>query len=154
THNLAISDTVVSDNSGHGIVVAPTVAGQAIRIAIERAQIVNNGQDGFISAGSGGGTIDATISNTTSANNRRFGFLSTGLDTVSTVMVVRSVSANNSTGLSIGGVAKLRVGQSTIAGNTLHTWFGNGGTLQSFGDNYIAGNADGDPALPGTIAKK
>jgi hypothetical protein len=155
THNVAILDTVVSDNSGQAVQVTPTAGAQALRVALDRVQIVNNGQDGFAAGGFGAsGTIDATVTNTVSANNGRFGFNSASVDIATSVTVVRSVAANNSTGLAAGGTAKMRVGQSTITGNTLHTWFTSGGTLQSFGDNYIAGNADGDPALPGLIARK
>ena len=159
THNLSISDTVVADNLGFGVVVSPSAAAQAIRIAVDRVQMVNNGQDGFVAFGTAAtGTIDATITNSTSANNGRFGFGSVSVDNAATtsVMVVRSVSANNSTGLSVGsaGTARMRVGQSTVSGNTLHTWFATGGVLQSFGDNAIVANADGDPALPSTIARK
>src|SRR5262249_15531676 len=144
---------------GFGVVVSPSVAGQAIRIAVDRVQMVNNGQDGFIAFGtSATGTIDATITNSVSANNGRFGFGSVSVDNAATtsVLVVRSVSANNSTGLTVGssGTARMRVGQSTVSGNTLHTWVATGGVLQSFGDNAIVANADGDPALPATIARK
>ena len=77
----------------------------------------------------------------------------------STLTVVRSVVANNvgigsGTGLVADGAnATVRLGQSTVTGNDIG-WRATGGALlQSFGDNYIAGNGDNDPAPP-TIARK
>ena len=62
------------------------------------------------------------------------------------------ITVNNGTGLS-ADIATLRAGQSTITGNG-NSWTSlNNGIVQSFGDNYIAGNDDGDPAPP-TIARK
>ena len=49
---------------------------------------------------------------------------------------------------SIVGPRRVSMRPVDLAGNTLHTWFGNG-TLQSFGDNYIFGNGDGDPTACG-----
>jgi len=45
----------------------------------------------------------------------------------------------------------INVGQSTVTGNA-HTWLGN---VQSFSDNEVIDNFDGDPAAPlGTTPKK
>jgi hypothetical protein len=158
THNLFISDSVVADNSNSGIIAFPTGTGQDIRIAVKRVQMLRNGVDGIaVGGGSTTGSINAAVSDSLSANNARFGFgaVSVANGATTSLMMLRSVSANNSTGVTAGidPRARLWIGQSAISGNTLHTWFADGGTLQSFGDNAMVGNADGNPALP-TIAMK
>jgi hypothetical protein len=72
------------------------------------------------------------------------------------LMVIRSVSSNNASGLFIAGAnAILRIGQSTLTGNTANSWVVSaGGLLCSYGDNNIDGNADGDPVIPVIIGKK
>ena len=56
--------------------------------------------------------------------------------------------------LAEGANTTVRIGQSTITGN-FRSWDNTVGfaKVQSFGDNYIAGNGDGDPAPP-VIARK
>jgi len=66
-------------------------------------------------------------------------------------MVIRSVTANNGTGLSSSAGGTLRLGQSSITGNA--TSWSASGLVQSYGDNDINGNGDGDPA-PATIGRK
>lgn len=70
------------------------------------------------------------------------------------VIVTRSVFNTNGTGLRADGAnAFLRVGASVVTGNTVSTIQANGGALQSYGDNNITGNGDGDPG-PVTTPKK
>ena len=60
------------------------------------------------------------------------------------------------TGISAEGTnATVRIGQSGITGNTFKSWDNSSGPAKvlSYGDNYIDGNADGDPAPP-SIARK
>jgi len=64
-------------------------------------------------------------------------------------MVIRSVAAQTATGI-FAANATVWLGQSTLTENGF-SWAGN--TVQSFGDNYIAGNGDGTPA-PAIIARK
>jgi len=156
--NLSISDTLVADNGSEGILIFPAASGVAVRVAVDRVQILNNGQDGFELAGnSSTGTIDAAVTDSLVANNRASGVrVSSGNDTAATSLLLNgSVVANNATGLEVvpASMARLRVSRSGITGNA-RTWsLGFSGVLQSLGDNYIVGNADGDPAPP-TIARK
>ena len=100
------------------------------------------------------GGINANITDSVAANNKGSGFSAFSSNTtVASLLVTRSATANNGTGILASGVGTTaRIGQSAITGNT-HTWQQIFGTVQSFGDNYIAGNADGDPA-PAPIARK
>ena len=67
-------------------------------------------------------------------------------------MVVRSTAVNNLFGLA-ATAATMRVSQSTVTGNTTGLTTNNGGTIGSYTDNLVDGNAGGE-AFTGTIAKK
>jgi hypothetical protein len=98
------------------------------------------------------------VMDSVSANNGGDGFfVHTNAQNMPTkLMVLRSAIANNNGhGLTSSNApnATLLIGQSSVNDNA-GSWDATGGaTLQSFGDNYIAGNGDGDPAPP-PIARK
>ena len=154
--NLSVSNTLVADNGGDGIAVGPTGAG-AVKVALNQVEAYNNSFNGFLAVGlSSTGTINATVADSVAANNGQHGFfaISTSGQATTSLMVDRSVAANNGTGLSADGVpATLRVGQSTITGNTTSWSVANSAVLRSYADNDIDGNGDGDPA-PTAIATK
>src|SRR5215475_12064239 len=65
--------------------------------------------------------------------------------------VTRSVVIGNGTGFLSGVSGVIAVGQSNVTGNTV-TW---SGQVESYQDNYVTQNLDGNPAPPlGAIAKK
>jgi len=77
-------------------------------------------------------------------------------------MLFQSVSANNARGLVANGEgATIRVGHSVLTGNGDATLFGlqgawqvvSGGTMFSYGDNYIDGNGSLESAPPGIAHK-
>jgi len=156
TTRLAISDTLLADNGNTGIRVQPGT-NVALQIAFDGIRAVNNRLDGVVLF-NGPGPTNATIANSVSANNGGDGFLvaSNGeRDGVTALTLVGSVAANNqNVGVWAAGSSKavVRMSQSAVAGNSI-SWAATLGVLQSLGDNYIAGNADGDPAPP-TIAAK
>jgi hypothetical protein len=158
TSNVSIFDTLVADNGGWGISILAFANNVAIKVDVDSMRLVNNNNDGLAVTGSSAtGTMDVTVTNSVAAGNRRAGFTASSVNGKATtsLALIRSVAANNDSGVNADGgqPARLRVGQSAITGNA-KTWrLGGGAVLQSFGDNYVAGNADGDPALP-LIAKK
>jgi len=153
--NLSVSNALVADNGGDGIAVASGVG--TVKIALNKVEVYNNSFNGILAIGlSGAGTINAIVTDTVVANNGRTGFfvISTSGSATTSLMLDRSVAANNGTGLSADGApATLRVGQSTITGNTFSWSVANSAVLRSYGDNNIDGNGDGDPA-PTTTATK
>ena len=155
SRNLSVSNTLVADNGGDGIAVASGVG--TVKIALNKVEVYNNSFNGILAIGlSGAGTINAIVTDTVVANNGRTGFfvISTSGSATTSLMLDRSVAANNGTGLSADGApATLRVGQSTITGNTFSWSVANSAVLRSYGDNNIDGNGDGDPA-PTTTATK
>jgi len=154
---LAVSNTVVTDNASSGITVAPVGSGITVSAVLSRVELHNNTGHGFIANGGGStGTIRTTIADSVASGHGVAGFALSAFpgEAPTSLMVVRSVTANNAWGFNLnGGNATLRAGQSAVTGNTFSWAADNGAVLRSYGDNNIDGNADGDPA-PTTIAKK
>jgi hypothetical protein len=157
--NLAISNTLLADNGGSGVYVEPD--GSA-KVALTRVEAYNNSQSGLALDNTDtigpGHTISASVTDSVIANNGGIGLFafstSTAGHAVTNLMVIRSVSANNSTGIAATGpVATVRVGQTTITGNATAWAEFTGGTVRSYNDNNIDGNTGGDPG-PITILRK
>ena len=159
--NLAVSNTLVAENENLGIEVEPTGSG-SVTASLSRVEVYSGGNLGIrFSGGSSTGTINAVVEDSVASNHRNgsgFGLLSfSSVGHASTnVMAIRFVSANNKVGVQVANAATatLRIGQSTVTGSLIHSWVAGGGILQSYGDNNIDGNADGDPAIPTVIGKK
>jgi hypothetical protein len=151
--NLALSNTLVTDNSSHGILLTPTGSG-SVTTVFSRVEIYNNGGTGlFVFGGSSTGTINGTVVNSVSAGNGGTGVTVSSSSAATKVMVIRSAVVNNQIGFStFGANSQLRIGATAVTGNATST---NpvAGLLRSYGDNTIDGNADGDPA-PATIPRK
>jgi hypothetical protein len=150
---LAVSDTLVSDSEGFGIYVRARGSG-AIKAALSRIEAYNNAS-GIVVEGDTG-IVDATVSDSVVANHRAEGIsVASPGGGATNAMVMRSALANNTIGLHANNAsATLRVGQSTITGSSFKSWRNDGANLQSYGDNIIEGNRDGDPAIPTVIVKK
>jgi hypothetical protein len=150
--NLAISNTLVFDN-GWGIVIHPLGnAGPTVKASLNRVAVHNSEVNGInVSVGSGMTLVNVVDS--LSTNNGSTGIVIGGPQSgAGIITVVRSVVADNGwVGLSaFNPTATLRIGESRLTGNA-KTWQSfSGGSVRSYGNNNINGNADGDPALPGT----
>src|SRR5262245_28339322 len=151
---LAVSNTLVADNGTSGILVRPIISLDSVRAVFNRVEAYNNGGDGIaVSRFGPGGPVNVTVTDSISAQNGTGFAVSSPIGTPS-LMVVRSVAANNGTGLAVTGVsATMRIGQSTVTGNTVSASLQLGGVLLSYGNNNIDGNGDGGVAPP-TIATK
>ena len=104
--SLAVTKTIVADNSAIGVDIAPRGSG-TVGVVLNRVEIYNSGGDGFSMNGrSGTGTVNATVTGSVSAGNAGTGFFvltNDGLAAVS-LMLVRSVAANSGgAGLSVEG---------------------------------------------------
>jgi hypothetical protein len=154
---LAVSSTLIADNENDGILVTPAGSG-IVRATLNRVELYNNGNEGlFVSVGANTASARVTVADSMASRNRAAGFhilIPGGPGQTSSLMVVRSVTANNGTGLAAAGInAALRIGQSAVTGNSVTSSRVDSALLLSFGDNYISGNGDSDPAPP-VIAKK
>jgi hypothetical protein len=126
-------------------------------VAIEGVRLLHNSREGLSVANTrANGTINASVTRSAVANNIRDGIAVASLDTTGKVSLVltRSMVANNRFALIVAANASLRFGQSVITGNQSVLGSSGSAVAQSFGDNYIAGNADGDIGVLPTIAKK
>jgi len=140
---LAVSNTIVADNGMRGIFVQPGNAGDA-RVVLSRVETYNNTSHGFVLDGSASVFIPrAMVADSIAANNGGTGILANTAE----MQVVRSVSAYNGSGV-VASAAVLRIGQSTVTGNSIST-----AGVTSYGDNNIDGNGGGNPAPP-VIARK
>ncbi len=155
--NLSVSNTLVADNGQTAIIVQPSGAG-TVKTVFNRVEVYNNSTVGIWLIGNfSTGTIKGTVADSMAGNNGGAGFAvsSTSGKAATSLMVVRSETANNGAGISVdGSPAVLRIGQSTVTGNGASWSAPNGGGLRSYGDNNIDGNGDGDPAIPTVIPKK
>ena len=154
--NLSVSSTLVADNGLDGIVVQPIGSNVTVKVVLDRVEAYSSFRGLVVAGQFGTGSVNVTAVDSVAANNADAGFTvfsATGKATTS-LMVVRSVAANNGTGLAMkGSPLTVRLGQSSVTGNTTSWQVTNGAVLQSYGDNDIDGNGDGNPAPP-TISKK
>ncbi|MEA2989846.1 MAG: hypothetical protein QOG83_2557 [Alphaproteobacteria bacterium] len=150
---LLVSNTLVADNAGNGILILPSGSG-TVTAVFNRVEMNNNGADGiFVFGGLNTGAINVTVADSVAARNNSAGFavLSNTLQAPTTLSLFHSVSANNGVGIQADGAgAKLRVAQSMVTGNATNGWIASGGgLLQSYGDNYIDGNGSNTGVLTG-----
>src|SRR5262245_19806862 len=139
---LALSNTLIAD-SFMGINVAPVGSG-VVRASLKRVELYDN--DFGLFAGS---VVPATSTRVTVVDSVIDGSAAvgaqisapTGATVLSSMMITGSMISNNGQALVAAGTnAHLRIGQTTVAGNTATWQVASGGLFQSFGDNYIAGN--------------
>jgi len=152
--NLALLNTLIADNGGHGIQITNPSVSVDIRAAIDRAAIYNNSKNGLRVLDQGAGAL-ISVADGYVANNGSAGLEITETNTgFASLVAVRSAISGNGTGLLASGTtASLLVGASSITGNTM-SWSAQGGAnLRSYGDNYIDGNLDLNPAPPATARK-
>lgn len=147
---LFVTDTILSDNgtgsTGGGLLIKPTGSGSA-KVTLNRVNAVNNivgiRADGV---GSTGG-INVTVRDSVASGNTLAGIhsLSLGGGAVTAVMVDHTTSANNGTGiLAEGTAASLRIGNSTITGNSVGMQSLSGAFLATYSNNNNNANgADG-----------
>ena len=141
---LTVSNTLIADNYA-GISVLSV---GPVSVALNRVEAHNNFQWGFFINNANAVVVDSVATGN--------GY---GLRAIegAKVTVIRSVMSNNVNGVAVGGTAAIvRVGQSALTGNSANGWVVqgmNGSAVQSYGDNYIDGNGQGDPAPP-AIARK
>jgi hypothetical protein len=109
-----IGDTLVSDNSGTGIAIAPQ------------------------GAGSTQGTLDHVSAKKNSDGITVTGFATSGAPI--DVTAVDSVATNNVFGFGVGPKGLLRLSRSAATGNNTGVFINTGATVETFGDNDIRGN--------------
>jgi hypothetical protein len=140
TSALFISDTMVTNNGGNGILIAPSGAA-AVNGALNRVMAFGNGLASqgvgiFAYGGSSTGAINVAMTDTVASNNYY------GIGAGSAALMVRNSTVNNNAfGVRADQGAIVQVGQSTLTANGTGWLASNGGLLQSYGNNNVNGNA-------------
>jgi hypothetical protein len=148
--SLSVSHTLVADNGAAGILANTNGSGDTAQVLLNRVALSNN-YDGLVLnlavLGTGLGTVKATVKDSVVTGNSNANNKGIVAVASASLMLIRSVIANNYTGIfgNSGGAARIRIGRSTVTGN-VSTWQLYGTVLQSYGDNRIDGNGDSPPA--------
>ena len=144
--SLSVTYTYVGNNGGYGILVQPSGSASATAV-FNHVEAQYNGPNAYGIALDGSltsGTVDGTATDSVSSNNGG-GFLVQSNGTVANgnLMVLRSVAANNHTGLqalNLGALPVLRVSETTVTTNVLAC----NGQVETYQDNTINNNQTGD----------
>src|SRR5262249_27479717 len=118
---ITISNTLVAENSGHGIYLQPTGTDIGkVHAALNRVEVYHNGQMGFGVYGNlfvGQSFINAVVIDSVSGHNGGNGFyaLSNGQNTHTTLRLFRSATIANSTpGVLADGNGTIVLSQSNV----------------------------------------
>ena len=151
--SFSVLNTLVADNINGGLKLAP-LGGSATAV-FRRVEAYNNRSFGLlVSATSANGPVTATVADSVAAGSA-VGFGASAGSGPASLMVVRSVSAKNDTGLqAFGATATLRVTRSSITANGAGLGAVQGGSIVSYGDNNIDGNGAGSESPTSTVAKR
>jgi len=145
---IIVSDTVVADNGGHGIYLQPNASGQLDAYAVfNRVQALRNGGMGIgLFANNGLPSIDAIAVDSVSAFNQGDGFYALGGGNGAAFRIFHAATFENAGwGVKADGHSFIYVSQSNLGDG----WTAdNGGSLQSYGDNYVD-----SPAPGGTLSR-
>ena len=148
---LFIQDTVITNNAGGGLLVAP-VSGGSAKVALSRVRLNGNGPYGLRgdTTGSGSGTVNVAVTDSEIAGNAGDGV--EGASGSSTVIVVinRSDIVHNAvSGISANGSnVYLLAGGSTFDGNT-YASFGYG--TYTYQNNSSNGNSGSNGVFINTL---
>jgi Right handed beta helix region len=151
---LVVRNTVVENTGGSssglngGIYIVP---GSDVTATVDHSQISSN-YFGIVGDGRSGGTIRATISDSVVSSNTENGItvLSSGSSVV--FMIDQTKVSGNLAGLFAGGSnAGILARNTTVYGNNVGLDTANGGTLFTYGNNSVNGNAT-NGAFTGTAS--
>jgi Right handed beta helix region len=146
--SVFVKNTVIRKD-GEGIGSFPTGAG-SVFLSLSRAYVDENDGHGLNLSFS----TSAVIADSTLNGNGTSGMIAWGTST--SVDLDRTMIAGNQYGIYAGyqgGIPVIRIGHSTITGNTLNGIFLNGGSVIGYQNNVIAGNA-GNNAVSSTTAQQ
>jgi hypothetical protein len=144
TSSLAVSSTFIGANGDIGAFIRPSGTGLSVKVAFSRVELHSNGVEGINlnAMATTGGTISAVAVDSVAYSNLGAGFsvVADAGQAASALLLLRSVSANNSSGAgAVGANAKVRLAQSAMTGNG-DGFFQAVGEVLTYGDNYIDGN--------------
>jgi len=142
--SLVVQDTIVADNAGGGILIAPT-AGFHANAEMTNTQMVRS-VFGLRVQDNG----KATVYNSSASSNINNGILVVSTSTAAVVNLVHSVTANNGTNgiQSNGANALVQISDSSILNNTTGIGLVAGGTVTSTNPATTLNAGNGTPGAP------
>jgi hypothetical protein len=151
---LTVVDSIIKDNNGAnggGILIQPQGGGDA-RVDLDGVRVLNN-TGGVFADAAAGTSVQLAMRNSQVSGNADFGFYGRSDGGYVTALIDNSSIANTaayaaSVGVySVGTLAYVFVGRSTITANSTGWAFGGGGNLVSYMNNNVALNTtNGSPS--------
>ena len=153
---ISVSRTNISNNrSGTAIYIKPTGQGP-VQVTVNGSELKLNSRGLFLDGTSSASStkIIATVVDSIAAGNSNEGFssISSPGAAAATIMLFHSVSADNAIGVNAVD-AVVRLANSMLTGNGEAWLASSGGSVLSYGDNYIDGNSGAETAPP-SISRK
>src|SRR5262245_17284167 len=141
--SLAVSDTLVADNGGSGILVRPSGTTVLVSAVFNRVEVHNNTFSGIsVDGNASDGSIKTSVFDSVVARNADRGlYVQSNLNQAENALFVfRSLIHSNNFGLTASGVAAfITMGQSFVTANNTD-WSKVSATLYSYGDNSFEFN--------------
>ncbi len=160
TAELHVTDSVIKNNgngsSGSGIIIQPSGSAGANAV-IERTTVENNTYGIFANNTGGTGTILLHIKDSTVANSTVNGISAYTAGSITAIVIDHSSSLiNGGSGiLSQGSGGLVFLSDTTVMSNLTGLSTAGGGTIYSYGNNRLTGNAsDGVTPVTGGFALK
>jgi hypothetical protein len=155
TGRLVIRNTVLRNNGSSstslsgGINIVPGSGGN-IEVSIDKSQISGN-YFGIVADGTSGGIIKGTIKNSVVSGNTEDGIAASSSGSDAWFLVDQTELSGNAYGLAAGGSgAEILARNSSVFDNTTGLHTSNGGTIYTYGNNSVNGNAT-NGAFTGTV---
>ncbi len=155
-HQIFVTNTSVTDNTGGGIIIAPTGGPTLATVTGVRAE--SNALGIKIDSSGASGPVGMTIEDSTVAGNVNAGInaLSGGGGQSADLIIIRTTVAGNGTDgvKASGAAATAKIGGSIVTHNfgvALHAL--SGAVVDSFGNNEIKSNQGGDGTFTATALK-
>jgi hypothetical protein len=134
-YKIVITNTTASNNQNVGVQYGPISSTATAQIVIDHVSANNNSYGFLIDDSGSSGAAKASISNSTGSFNSSIGFYFANL----TTSLDASNAASNGTGVYVQS-STLALGRSVLMNNSIYGLEINGGTVNSYKDNRIAGN--------------
>ena len=154
---LAVSNTVLTDNTQDGIRVQPLGTNIGVAAVINRVEARNNGVSGIAAVGFFfTGRLDVTVVDSVGDNNGNTGIgaISVQGGATTNMMIVRSRAAYNLFGIGASNInTTVRLTETAVTGNATAIGVAGPAIVLSYGDNQINANAGGE-SIPPPIGKK
>jgi hypothetical protein len=143
--SFVITNTIVSNNNGFGVVHVPTGGMDNVRGVIDHVVATNNFNGIVINTSASGGPTNVAISNSIVSNNAQYGaYINNGSASLTVAIDTATVSGSG-VGIQALGTSKITLGRSVITGNQVGVDNNTSpNTFYTYSDNHIDLNTTAD----------